>query len=160
MHADDLLAIFSKIKTWIFPQKRPGCSLLPFHNRWSPCLPPTLLWEGLALVFSIIILKIIINSLSIILTILIIEHPTNHYDRDLKCQYQTLKTCLTCFSLSSLWETILNISNMIFAMHPLDFHDISSSSPSPPLFWFSSSKGFLYLPAVVASQGHFTRCML
>ena len=56
------------------------------------------------------------------------HHWASHYDRDLKCQYQTLKTCLTYFSLSSLSETILNISNMIFAMYLLDYHDISSSS--------------------------------
>ena len=32
------------------------------------------------------------------------HHWASHYDRDLKCQYQTLKTCLTYFSLSSLWN--------------------------------------------------------
>ena len=72
------------------------------------------------MVFFIIILNKINNSLSIILTILIIEHP--NYDRDLKCQYHTLKTCLTYFSLFFLSETTLNISNIIFAMHHHHYH--------------------------------------
>ena len=60
-----------------------------------------------------------------------------------------------------------NLLNLLFTFFSFRNHSehqqynlCNASSPLPPLFWFSSSKGFLYLPAVVASQGHFTRYII
>ena len=97
--------MFLRLRQWRhFLKKRPGCSLLLFHNRCSPCSPPTLLWEGLALVFIIITLKIIINSLSIFLIIFFIEHPPF---------WTSAIWLLQCIFLISRYIAIVNIATII-----------------------------------------------